>query len=164
MILDFQFDAITAEKKIKSGSRAKKIALIESTNPSWKEEQMTSSSAVYSTIAIFIVEYRKGDSPRYSPCFTALDFLGQLGVSVPGLDQSDRVNQIQSGFCNRCASKLRLYASRLLKKTIAPSPFNYEVNYEYYPDGNLKHVKQQTPEGLYSIYYYLSGCQSPASV
>jgi len=31
------YDAIAAEKKIKSGSRAKKIALIESTNPSWKD-------------------------------------------------------------------------------------------------------------------------------
>ena len=30
-------DAIAAEKKIKSGSRAKKIALIESTNPGWKD-------------------------------------------------------------------------------------------------------------------------------
>ena len=30
-------DAIAAEKKIKSSSRAKKIALIESTNPSWKD-------------------------------------------------------------------------------------------------------------------------------
>lgn len=30
-------DAIAAEKKIKSGSRAKKIALIESTNPRWKD-------------------------------------------------------------------------------------------------------------------------------
>ncbi len=30
-------DAIAAEKKIKSGSRAKKIALIESINPSWKD-------------------------------------------------------------------------------------------------------------------------------
>lgn len=30
-------DAITAEKKIKSGSRAKKIALIESMNPFWKD-------------------------------------------------------------------------------------------------------------------------------
>ena len=31
------YDAIAAEKKIKSGSRAKKIALIESTNPGWKD-------------------------------------------------------------------------------------------------------------------------------
>ena len=31
------YDAIAAEKKIKSGSRAKKIALIESTNPDWKD-------------------------------------------------------------------------------------------------------------------------------
>ena len=30
-------DAIAAEKKIKSGSRVKKIALIESTNPNWKD-------------------------------------------------------------------------------------------------------------------------------
>ena len=29
-------DAIAAEKKIKSGSRAKKVALIESINPGWK--------------------------------------------------------------------------------------------------------------------------------
>jgi YD repeat-containing protein len=38
------------------------------------------------------------------------------------------------------------YASRLLKKTIAPSPFSYETTYEYYADGKLKHVKQQTSE------------------
>ncbi|MEJ2705378.1 MAG: GIY-YIG nuclease family protein [Sedimentisphaerales bacterium] len=31
------YDAIAAEKKIKSGSRAKKIALIESVNPGWKD-------------------------------------------------------------------------------------------------------------------------------
>lgn len=31
------YDAIAAEKKIKSSSRAKKIALIESTNPGWKD-------------------------------------------------------------------------------------------------------------------------------
>ena len=31
------YDAISAEKKIKSGSRAKKIALIESMNPYWKD-------------------------------------------------------------------------------------------------------------------------------
>ena len=31
------YDAIAAEKKIKSGSRAKKIALIESMNPFWKD-------------------------------------------------------------------------------------------------------------------------------
>ena len=31
------YDAIAAEKKIKSGSRTKKIALIESTNPGWKD-------------------------------------------------------------------------------------------------------------------------------
>ena len=31
------YDAIAAEKKIKSGSRAKKIALIERTNPGWKD-------------------------------------------------------------------------------------------------------------------------------
>ena len=30
-------DAIAAEKKIKSGSRTKKIALIESTNPLWND-------------------------------------------------------------------------------------------------------------------------------
>ncbi|HUV64097.1 MAG TPA: GIY-YIG nuclease family protein [Sedimentisphaerales bacterium] len=30
-------DAIAAEKKIKAGSRAKKIALIESVNPGWKD-------------------------------------------------------------------------------------------------------------------------------
>lgn len=30
-------DAITAEKKIKAGSRKKKIALIESVNPEWNE-------------------------------------------------------------------------------------------------------------------------------
>lgn len=31
------YDAMAAEKKIKSGSRAKKIALIESINPYWKD-------------------------------------------------------------------------------------------------------------------------------
>jgi putative endonuclease len=31
------YDAITAEKKIKSGSRTKKIELIESINPYWKD-------------------------------------------------------------------------------------------------------------------------------
>ncbi len=31
------YDAIAAEKKIKSGSRAKKIELIESVNPYWKD-------------------------------------------------------------------------------------------------------------------------------
>lgn len=31
------YDAIAAEKKIKAGSRAKKIALIESVNPGWKD-------------------------------------------------------------------------------------------------------------------------------
>ena len=31
------YDAIAAEKKIKAGSRAKKIALIESLNPYWKD-------------------------------------------------------------------------------------------------------------------------------
>ena len=31
------YDAIAAEKKIKSGSRAKKIALIKSINPNWKD-------------------------------------------------------------------------------------------------------------------------------
>ena len=31
------YDAIAAEKKIKAGSRAKKIALIESINPYWKD-------------------------------------------------------------------------------------------------------------------------------
>jgi len=31
------YDAIAAEKKIKSGSRAKKIVLIESINPNWKD-------------------------------------------------------------------------------------------------------------------------------
>ena len=31
------YEAITAEKKIKAGSRAKKIALIESINPYWKD-------------------------------------------------------------------------------------------------------------------------------
>ena len=31
------YDAIAAEKKIKSGSRVKKIALIKSINPSWKD-------------------------------------------------------------------------------------------------------------------------------
>ena len=31
------YDAIATEKKIKSGSRAKKIALIESMNPYWKD-------------------------------------------------------------------------------------------------------------------------------
>ena len=30
-------EAITAEKKIKAGSRQKKIALIESINPTWKD-------------------------------------------------------------------------------------------------------------------------------
>lgn len=36
---DFQnvYDAITAEKKIKAGSRAKKIQLIESMNPQWQD-------------------------------------------------------------------------------------------------------------------------------
>jgi len=33
-------DAIAAEKKIKSSSRAKKIALIESTNPLWNDLSM----------------------------------------------------------------------------------------------------------------------------
>ena len=33
-------DAITREKQIKSGSRAKKIALIESINPNWKEMEI----------------------------------------------------------------------------------------------------------------------------
>ena len=31
------YDAIAAEKKIKAGSRAKKIALLESANPGWKD-------------------------------------------------------------------------------------------------------------------------------
>ena len=31
------YDAIAAEKKIKSGSRAKKITLIENINPDWKD-------------------------------------------------------------------------------------------------------------------------------
>jgi len=31
------YDAIVAEKRIKAGSRAKKIALIESLNPGWKD-------------------------------------------------------------------------------------------------------------------------------
>jgi putative endonuclease len=31
------YDAIAAEKKIKAGSRAKKIELIESINPYWKD-------------------------------------------------------------------------------------------------------------------------------
>jgi len=31
------YDAITAEKKLKSGSRAKKIALIKTINPDWKD-------------------------------------------------------------------------------------------------------------------------------
>jgi putative endonuclease len=31
------YDAIAAEEKIKAGSRAKKIALIESVNPGWKD-------------------------------------------------------------------------------------------------------------------------------
>jgi putative endonuclease len=31
------YDAIAAEKRIKAGSRAKKIALIESANPGWKD-------------------------------------------------------------------------------------------------------------------------------
>jgi putative endonuclease len=30
-------EAITREKKIKAGSRAKKLALIESLNPDWKD-------------------------------------------------------------------------------------------------------------------------------
>lgn len=30
-------DAIAAEKKIKAGSRKKKVALVESVNPEWKE-------------------------------------------------------------------------------------------------------------------------------
>jgi len=34
------------------------------------------------------------------------------------------------------------FDSGLLRKTIAPSPFNYETVYEYYEDGKLKHVKQ----------------------
>ena len=34
---DRMIDAIAAEKKIKSGSRAKKIELIESMNPYWKD-------------------------------------------------------------------------------------------------------------------------------
>jgi putative endonuclease len=31
------FDAITREKQIKAGSQAKKLALIESLNPEWKD-------------------------------------------------------------------------------------------------------------------------------
>jgi putative endonuclease len=31
------YDAISREKQIKAGSRAKKLALIESLNPSWKD-------------------------------------------------------------------------------------------------------------------------------
>ena len=38
------------------------------------------------------------------------------------------------------------YNSRLPKKTIAPSPFSYETIYEYYADGKVKHVKQNTAE------------------
>ncbi|MEJ2649425.1 MAG: GIY-YIG nuclease family protein [Sedimentisphaerales bacterium] len=34
---DRVYDAIAAEKKIKSGSKAKKIALIESMNPYWND-------------------------------------------------------------------------------------------------------------------------------
>ena len=40
-------DAFTREKQIKAGSRKKKIALIESTNPEWKDlfDTLTSGSA-----------------------------------------------------------------------------------------------------------------------
>jgi putative endonuclease len=31
------YEAITREKQIKAGSRAKKLALIESLNPNWKD-------------------------------------------------------------------------------------------------------------------------------
>jgi RHS repeat-associated protein len=49
-------------------------------------------------------------------------------------------------------TQFEYYASRLLKKTTAPSPLSYEMTCEYYADGKLKHVKQQTPEeGL--IYF-----------
>jgi putative endonuclease len=34
---DSMIEAITREKQIKSGSRAKKLALIESLNPGWKD-------------------------------------------------------------------------------------------------------------------------------
>jgi predicted GIY-YIG superfamily endonuclease len=36
-VLDSMVDAIAREKQIKAGSRAKKIALIESLNPSWAD-------------------------------------------------------------------------------------------------------------------------------
>jgi len=36
-LFDSIYDAIAAEKKIKSGSRAKKITLIESSNPNWND-------------------------------------------------------------------------------------------------------------------------------
>jgi putative endonuclease len=36
-VFDRMEDAITREKQIKAGSRAKKIALIESVNPSWAD-------------------------------------------------------------------------------------------------------------------------------
>ncbi|MDI6451757.1 RHS repeat-associated core domain-containing protein [Anaerobaca lacustris] len=39
------------------------------------------------------------------------------------------------------------FDSGLVRKTIAPSPFNYETVYEYYADGKLKHVKQVLPGG-----------------
>ena len=34
---DTMIDAITREKQIKAGSRAKKLALIEALNPEWKD-------------------------------------------------------------------------------------------------------------------------------
>jgi YD repeat-containing protein len=43
-------------------------------------------------------------------------------------------------------TRFEYYASRLLKKTVAPTPFSYQIAYEYYADGKLKHVKQQTSE------------------
>jgi predicted GIY-YIG superfamily endonuclease len=35
------YDAIASEKQIKAGSRAKKLALIESLNPDWKDRYET---------------------------------------------------------------------------------------------------------------------------
>ena len=34
---DTMIDAITREKQIKAGSRAKKLALVEALNPEWKD-------------------------------------------------------------------------------------------------------------------------------
>ena len=52
------------------------------------------------------------------------------------------------------------FDSRLVKKTIAPSPFSYETTYEYYADGKLKNVKRvigQETIYLQSITYTARG-------